>query len=194
MAGKLVIISAPSGAGKTSIVQAVLRKNSNLMFSVSACSRKPRQGEIDGKDYYFFSSEEFKEKIAGNEFIEWEEVYPNHYYGTLRSEVEKIWEIGKHVIFDVDVKGGLNIKKQYPVISLAIFIKPPSIEILEERLHKRSTESEEQLKMRISKAIFEMNYADEFDLVIINENLQKAIEETERAINEFIENQHPQEQ
>jgi len=184
--GKLIIFSAPSGAGKTTIVRALLELNLNLEFSISAASRTRRSTEIDGKDYYFISSHEFRKKIENGEFLEWEEVYKDHYYGTLKSEVERIWANGQHVIFDVDVFGGLNIKKQYPQKALAIFVMPPSVEELEKRLRNRSTESEENLKKRVDKAKHELTFAPEFDKIIVNDNLNKAMEEAKMLVQGFI--------
>ena len=175
MSGKLIIISAPSGAGKTTIVKRLLGANLGLEFSVSACSRPKRTNEIDGKDYYFITTKAFKEKISHDEFLEWQEVYPNQFYGTLKSELSRIWMKGRHVIFDVDVLGGLNIKNAYPEISLALFISPPSMQILEKRLRERHTESEESLKKRIAKAGMEMTYAPRFDEIILNDNLETAV-------------------
>jgi guanylate kinase len=186
MKGKLIIFSAPSGAGKTTIVKHLLQKNFGLEFSVSATSRKPRPGEVDGKDYYFLTEEEFKEKIENGEFLEWEEVYSGIFYGTLKSEVERIRNAGKHVIFDVDVVGGLNIKKYFGNEALAVFIKPPSVEELKNRLKNRSTESEEKIKMRIAKAEKEMEFADKFDVIILNEELQRALMEAEKVVGEFL--------
>jgi len=186
MKGKLIIFSAPSGAGKTTIVHHLLRSNQKLRFSVSACSRPGRPGEIHGKDYYFFRPEEFKKKIAGNEFVEWEEVYPGQYYGTLRSELDKIWSEGCHAVFDVDVIGGLNLKKKFPDNSLSVFIQPPSLAELERRLRLRSTESEESLRKRLGKAEQEMSFAPQFDVILINDNLDRVISEAEQVINEFI--------
>lgn len=183
---KLIIFSAPSGSGKTTIVRKILKEFSNLEFSISACSRAPRQGEINAKDYYYFSIDEFKRKIENNEFIEWEEVYINNYYGTLKSEVERIWNKGNHVIFDVDVVGGINIKDQFPENALAIFVEAPSIEILEQRLRDRGTESEEQIQKRINKAEDELKFAPRFDKIVINNNLEQAVEETKFVINEFL--------
>jgi guanylate kinase len=185
--GKLIIFSAPSGSGKTTIVKEVLKKISGLEFSVSACSRTPRENEVNGKDYYFLSAEEFREKIKNHEFIEWEEVYANQYYGTLKSELDRIWEKGNHVVFDVDVVGGLNIKKQFPENSLSIFIKAPSIEVLRTRLINRGTETAEQLKKRIDKAEYEMGFAQDFDILIVNNNLEIAINQTIDAIQEFLD-------
>ena len=186
MKGKLIIFSAPSGAGKTTIVKHLLQKNFGLEFSVSATSRKPRPGEVDGKDYYFLTEEEFKEKIENGEFLEWEEVYSGIFYGTLKSEVERIRNAGKHVIFDVDVVGGLNIKKFYGNEALAVFIKPPSVEELKNRLKNRSTESEEKIRMRVAKAEKEMEFADKFDVIILNEELQRALMEAEKVVGEFL--------
>jgi len=187
MDGKLIIVSAPSGAGKTTIVRSILDAGLKLEFSISACSRAKRPKEVDGKDYYFLSAKEFKEKIAQNAFVEWEEVYKDHYYGTLKTEVNRIWESGKHVIFDVDVVGGLNIKKIYKDIALAIFIMPPSIEELEKRLRGRSTESEENLRKRLNKSKPELTYAFSFEKIIVNDDLAKAVGEAEELIKAFLE-------
>ena len=184
--GKLVIFSAPSGAGKTTIVRQLLREISKLEFSVSVASRPKRPNEIDGKDYYFIPVDEFKQKIEDDEFLEWEEVYENNYYGTLKSEVERIWAKGNSVIFDVDVVGGLNIKRYYKDRALAIFIMPPSVEELEKRLRNRSTESEMDLKRRIEKARHEITFAPEFDKIIVNDNLEKAVNEAKELIEKFI--------
>jgi len=186
MEGKLLIFSAPSGSGKTTIVKKILEKNPNLEFSISATSRPRRENEIDGKDYYFLSINDFKTKIKNDEFVEWEEVYQNRFYGTLKSELERIWSEGKHVVFDVDVIGGLNIKKKYPEKALAIFVMPPGIEELERRLRLRSTDSSEDIKTRIGKANEELKYADKFDMIIINDNLEKAIQESEHVVHKFI--------
>jgi len=186
MKGKLIIFSAPSGAGKTTIVHRLLESDLGLEFSVSAASRPKRQNEIDGKDYYFISVKDFKEKIKNDEFLEWEEVYKDHFYGTLKSEVERIWAKRHHVIFDVDVYGGINIKKYYKQKALAIFVMPPSIKHLEQRLRGRSTESEENLSKRLEKAELEMSFADEFDRIIINDNLETAIAEAKEIVTEFL--------
>ncbi|MEA3316832.1 MAG: guanylate kinase [Bacteroidota bacterium] len=186
MSGKLLIFSAPSGAGKTTIVKNLLQENTNLEFSISACSREKRKNETQAKDYYFFSVNEFKNKIEKNEFIEWEEVYPDRFYGTLKSELERIWAKGKHVIFDVDVIGGLNIKKQYPEKALSIFIMPPSVEELENRLKTRSTDKAEDIQTRMDKAEEEIKYADKFDKIIINDNLSEAINEAKTLTNKFL--------
>ncbi len=184
--GKLIIFSAPSGAGKTSIVKGVLQETPGLAFSISACSRPMRPGERDGVDYYFMSPEAFRKKTDENAFLEWEEVYPGSYYGTLRSEVDRIWNSGKHVVFDVDVAGGINIKKQFPEQSLAIFIEPPSLEELEKRLINRKTETPESLKKRIGKAAFELTFSKDFDTVIVNDDLDQAISETINIVHDFL--------
>ncbi len=186
MEGKVVIFSAPSGAGKTTIVKEMLNQQFGLEFSISACSRKKRPNEEDGKDYYFLSTEEFKQKIDNNEFLEWEEVYSDHFYGTLRSEVDRIWSKGKDVIFDLDVVGGANVKKIFGDQALSIFIMPPSLEVLKERLSKRSTESDESLKRRLDKAEFELSYANKFDVQIINDNLEAAIDEAKAVVFSFL--------
>ncbi len=184
--GKLLIFSAPSGAGKTSIVKGVLSRVPNLAFSISACSRAKRPGEKDGVDYYFLSPDAFRQKIEENAFLEWEEVYPGSYYGTLRSEVERIWKQGKHVVFDVDVAGGLNIKTQYPERSLAVFIRPPSLEVLRERLTNRGTESAESLQKRLGKAEKELSCANQFDHVLVNDVLETAIDEACELVKKFV--------
>lgn len=187
MSGKLIVVSAPSGSGKTSIVKELLASGLGLEFSVSACSRKPRVNEIDAKDYYFLSVEDFRNKINDNAFIEYEEVYPGSFYGTLKSEIQRIWEKGKHVIFDVDVVGGLNIKKQFPDQCLAIFIKAPSVEELEKRLRGRSTDSEETIIKRIEKAAYELSFAPRFDEIIVNDDFETAVKQTYNLIKKFIE-------
>ncbi len=186
--GKLIIVCAPSGSGKTTIVKSVLPGIPSLEFSVSACSRPPREGEVHGKDYYFLSEEEFRKKIDEGAFLEWEEVYPGSFYGTLKSEVQRIWNEGKHVIFDVDVFGGINIKKQYPDNSLALFIMPPSVEELRARLTGRGTETPESLEKRISKAEYEMGFASGFDATVVNDDLEMAIALTREIMNSFL---HP---
>lgn len=183
---KVVIISAPSGAGKTTIVKHLLEKFPQLEFSVSACSRPKREGEKDGIDYYFISVEDFQQKIKENKFIEWEEVYPNRYYGTLKTEIERIWNKNHIVLFDVDVKGGINLKKIFQHNAISIFIAPPSIEILKERLIKRGTENEESLKIRIEKAAYETTFAKQFDYVIINDHLDIAIKEITEIVQKYI--------
>jgi guanylate kinase len=186
MKGKLIIFSAPSGAGKTTMVKHLLQKRFNLEFSISATSREARHSETHGKDYYFLSGEEFSAKVENDEFLEWEEVYKGTNYGTLKSEVERIRNLGKNVIFDVDVVGGLNIKKYYGDEALAVFVKPPSVEELRNRLQGRSTETEEKIQMRIAKAEHELSFAPEFDVVITNDNLKLAFEEAEKIISEFL--------
>ena len=185
--GKFIVISAPSGAGKTSIVHFLLEKMESLSFSVSACSRAKRENEIDGTDYHFLGVEGFKRKISEDAFLEWEEVYENQYYGTLKSEVEGIWEKGKTVIFDVDVVGGLNIKKQYPSDCLSIFIMPPSLGTLKERLQKRGSESAKSLEKRLTKAKKEIVKSKEFDKVILNDDFDMACKEAKQLIQTYIE-------
>lgn len=189
MQGKLIIISAPSGAGKTSIVHRLLEDNLPLEFSISACSRQKREHEMDGKDYYFLSPEDFKIKINNNEFLEWEEVYNGSFYGTLKSELERIWIKNKHVLFDVDVKGGVNIKRKFPQNSLSIFIQTPSIAELENRLRKRGTETEESIIKRVSKANQELEFMPQFDKIVINDNLDKATADVKKLIEEFLNNE-----
>lgn len=185
--GKCVIFSAPSGAGKTTIVHHLLNQIPELAFSVSACSRDPRGEETDGKDYYFLGVEGFRQKIEEKAFVEWEEVYTNNFYGTLKSELERIWSMGKTVIFDVDVVGGLNLKRTFGEKALAVFVQPPSFEILEERLRFRSTEDEAKINMRLSKAQQELDRAPEFDVVLLNDELTKACREAEVLVREFLE-------
>lgn len=186
MAGKAIIFSAPSGSGKTTIVKHLLENNPDLGFSISASTRDKRgRKEQDGKDYYFLSPEEFKKKIDNDEFIEWEEVYEGNYYGTLKSEIQRIWYAGKDVIFDVDVKGGLALKKYFGENALAVFVKVPSLEILEERLVARGTESHASLSQRLFKANFEMTFADKFDVVLVNEKLEKSLAEAQRLYDDF---------
>jgi len=186
MDGKVVIFSAPSGAGKTTIVKEMLNQEFGLEFSISACSRPKRENEINGQDYYFMTIEEFKNKIEKDEFLEWEEVYKDQFYGTLRSEVDRIWAKGKDVIFDVDVVGGLNIKKIFRDSALSIFIMPPSIEVLAERLKGRSTEDELSLKKRLEKAKHELTFADQFDVQIVNDDLEVAIDEASALVFSFL--------
>jgi guanylate kinase len=187
MHGKLLIFSAPSGSGKTTIVRNLLNKHPELEFSISACSRTMRKGEVNGHDYYFLLPEEFKKLIENDAFIEWEEVYPDSFYGTLKSEIERIWAKGNHVVFDVDVKGGLNLKRIFGNQAMAIFIMPPSVEELQKRLELRGTETPESIAKRLGKAREEMGYAKNFDVIIINDNLDKAIYDSERAVCDFIE-------
>jgi guanylate kinase len=185
--GKAIIFSAPSGAGKTTIVRHLMGiADLRLSFSVSATTRQMRDYEVDGKDYYFITPEEFLKRAKNGEFIEWEEVYTNQYYGTLYSEIERIWNSGGHVIFDLDVVGGLNLKKILGEKALSIFVKAPSVAVLEERLRKRSTESLEKIEQRISKAQQEMAYEPRFDRVIVNEELEKALQEAEECVRQFL--------
>jgi guanylate kinase len=186
MNGKAIIFSAPSGAGKTTLVKHLLSKNYHLSFSISACSRPRRKNERKGEDYYFLSETDFKSKIDNDEFIEWEEVYKGNYYGTLKSEIERIWSEGKHVIFDVDVIGGLNLKKYFKENALAIFVQPPSIETLASRLKARGTETIESLDKRIEKSVSEMEYANQFDIIIVNDNLEIAKLEAEKVVGDFL--------
>lgn len=185
--GKLIIFSAPSGSGKTTIVHRLLARFPQLKFSVSATSRAMRPGEQNGKDYHFLSVQDFKQYRDQDRFLEWEEVYPNQFYGTLMSEVEKIWNAGGHVVFDVDVKGGLNIKRKFPERTLAVFVAPPSLQELENRLRKRGTETEESLKKRVGKADQEMQSAPLFDRIIVNDQLDKAVQEAVQAVSQFLE-------
>ena len=187
--GKLIVISAPSGAGKTSIVHHLLKEIPNLSFSVSACSREKRAKEIDGKDYHFLGVDGFKKKIEENAFLEWEEVYENQFYGTLKSEVGRIWDEGKTIIFDLDVVGGLNIKKQYPKECFSVFIMPPSVDVLRERLSSRGSESEEMLEKRLCKVEEEISRNQEFDCVILNDDFEIACNEVKQKITNFIKSQ-----
>ncbi|MFB6319351.1 guanylate kinase [Saccharicrinis sp. FJH54] len=184
--GKLIIFSAPSGSGKTTLVKHVLSKGFNLEFSISATSRNPRGTEENGKDYYFLSPEEFRKKIDEGAFLEWEEVYSNTFYGTLKSEVDRITANGNNVVFDVDVVGGLNIKSFYGERALAVFVQPPSVEELEKRLESRGTDDAETIKKRIDKAEQELSYAGKFDVIIINDNLDEATKETEKILRNFL--------
>ena len=185
---KVVIFSAPSGAGKTTLVRHLLAQGLPLEFSISACSRAPRTNEQDGKDYHFLSPRDFKEKIAADAFLEWEEVYENMFYGTLKSEVERIWANGKQVIFDVDVVGGINIKKHFGVQALSVFVAPPSIEELKSRLEGRGTETAESLQKRLAKVAEEMAQQDAFDIVIVNDDLYTARQEVITKVTDFINN------
>ena len=186
---KLIIITAPSGAGKTTIVQRLLTKFDQLAFSISATTRERRLHEKDGVDYYFISHEEFKKRIRNNDFAEWEEVYENQFYGTLKSEIERIWAMDKNIIFDIEVKGAQNLKKMYEDQALAIFIKPPSLEVLVERLKSRKTENEKSLKKRIARAKKELEYENKFDRVVVNDDLESAVAEAEQLINSFLKKQ-----
>ena len=185
--GKLIVFSAPSGSGKTTIVRHLLKQEAlNLEFSVSATSREQRGEEVHGKDYYFLSLKDFKQHMKNDDFLEWEEVYRDNFYGTLNSEIARIWAMGKNVIFDIDVVGGLRIKRKFPERTLAVFVKPPSVEELKIRLKKRKTESDEKINMRIAKASVEMATAPRFDQIILNDNLDKALLEAEKLVIEHI--------
>ncbi|MEQ8910387.1 MAG: guanylate kinase [Vicingaceae bacterium] len=184
--GKCVIFSAPSGSGKTTLVRHLLEQDLGLEFSISACTRAPRGEEKDGKDYYFLSLDEFKNRIEKEDFVEWEEVYSDHFYGTLKAEIERIWKNGKTVIFDVDVVGGLNLKKYFGKQALAIFVMPPDIPTLEKRLRGRGTDEEERIQKRLSKAKQELIVADQFDHIILNDDLEVAKQEAEKLVKQFI--------
>jgi len=186
--GKLIVFSAPSGSGKTTLVRYLLQQPElDLDFSVSATSRQSRGTEVHGKDYYFLSVEEFKQHIQNDAFLEYEEVYKDNFYGTLKSELSRIWQQNKHVIFDIDVVGGLNIKRQFPEQTLAIFVKPPSKEVLEQRLRSRKTESEEKIQMRLAKAEEELAKANSFDVIIENDDLEKTKQEVYRLVSDFMQ-------
>ena len=182
---KVIIFSAPSGAGKSTIVGHLLKKFPVVEFSVSATSRKPRGEEKDGKDYYFFTPNEFEDKISNGDFVEYEEVYKGSYYGTLKTEVERIWEKGNIIVFDIDVKGGLNLKRLYGKNSLAVFIQPPSVTVLRERLINRATDDAQAIEKRIAKANEELAFANEFDTIIVNDNLELALNKAEEIVLNF---------
>lgn len=186
MAGKAIIFSAPSGSGKTTIVKHLLANNHDLGFSISASTRDRRgRTEQHGKDYYFLTPQDFKARIDRQEFIEWEEVYPGNYYGTLKSEIERIWAAGKNVIFDVDVKGGVNLKKYFGQKALAVFVKVPSLEVLRERLTSRGTESPEAISARLFKAEFEMTFQNQFDVVLVNLTKEQTLEDAQKLYDDF---------
>lgn len=185
--GRAIIFSAPSGSGKTTIVKHLLDINPKLGFSISACTRDKRgRNEKNGKDYFFLTPQDFKKKIDEDEFIEWEEVYAGNFYGTLKSEIERIWSEGRHVIFDVDVKGGLNLKKYFGDKALAVFVKVPSLDVLKSRLTDRNTESEDSLSRRVFKARFEMGFEDQFDVTLVNEDLDESLAKAEKLVDTFI--------
>lgn len=184
--GKAIIFCAPSGAGKTTIVHHLLQRNLGLEFSISATTREKRKVERSGKDYFYLSVQEFLEKVENQDFIEWEEVYKDNYYGTLKSEINRIWKGGNHVIFDVDVEGGINLKKYFGEKALAIFVKPPSISSLKERLEKRETETEESIARRIGKAEQELRQSSQFDFILLNDNLQEAFIKAEQVVKDFL--------
>ena len=187
MEGKLFIFSAPSGSGKSTIVQHLMQQNLGLAFSISATSRAPRKGERDGREYHFISPELFRKRIENAEFLEWEEVYPGQFYGTLHSEVEKIWKRGEHAVFDIDVIGGLNLKKEFGERAFSIFVSPPSLEELENRLRSRNTDDETSLQKRLGKAEYEMTFADQFDQILVNDNLEHCLKEAEQLVGDFIQ-------
>lgn len=185
--GKAIIFSAPSGSGKTTIVKHLIQHFPNLGFSISACTRDKRgRNEVHGKDYYFLTPDEFKKNIDAGNFIEWEEVYEGNFYGTLKSEIERLWSEGKHVIFDVDVKGGLSLKEFFKEKALAVFVKVPSMEVLKERLRDRNTETEDSLSRRLFKAKFEMSFEDKFDVVLVNEDLEESLKKATDMVGEFL--------
>lgn len=187
MQGKIILFTAPSGAGKTTIVKHLLQTIPNLDFSISACTRDRRgRSEVNGKDYYFITPEEFRQKIEQDAFVEWEEVYEGAFYGTLKSEIERIWSLGRHAILDVDVKGGMKIKEFYKDRALAIFVKPPSLEVLSQRLQARQTDSASSISSRLFKAKFELSFEDKFDTVIVNENLEEAFKQAEELVKNFL--------
>jgi guanylate kinase len=185
---KLIIFTAPSGSGKTTLVRHLLSKRDDLVFSVSATTRTKRYYEVEGEDYYFLSNELFAQKVENDEFIEWEEVYDSTYYGTLKSEVERIWLMGKNVIFDVDVKGALNIKNQYPDDTLSVFVKVPTLQELELRLRSRMTESEESLQKRLQRIRLELTYEKQFDMTVLNDDLEKAKQQSLLLVQNFLDN------
>jgi len=184
--GKVIIFSAPSGAGKTTIVRALLDVISELSFSISACSRAPRGHEVNGKDYHFIGIEGFKNKINNNEFVEWEEVYQDHFYGTLNSELTRIWNANKTVVFDVDVVGGMSLKNKFGKKALAIFVMPPSLMVLEKRLRNRNTDSEQKIRQRLEKAEQEISLSSGFDVILKNDKLDIAISEANAIVNQFL--------
>ena len=187
MQGKIIVFSAPSGAGKTTIVHRLMDRLPELSFSISACTRDRRgRAEVNGKDYHFISVQDFQDKIRHNEFVEWEEVYEGAFYGTLKSEIERIWSTGKHAILDVDVKGGLSIKEFYKDRALAIFVRPPSIEVLEQRLNARATDSKSSISSRVYKANFELAFEDRFDVTVVNDDLNEACAHAEHLVRSFI--------
>jgi len=186
MEGKLLIFCAPSGSGKSTIVQHLVQLDMRLAFSISATSRKPRGEERHGREYYFITPDQFRAKIENNEFVEWEEVYPGQYYGTLRSEVERIWQTGQHALFDIDVVGGMNLKEAFGEQALSVFVSPPSLEVLEQRLRSRGTDDDASMKNRLGKARYEMGFAPRFDHVLVNDVLDEALQEAETIVRKFL--------
>jgi guanylate kinase len=187
MSGKLIIFSAPSGSGKTTIVKHLLQQRNDLGFSISACTRDKRgRSEENGKDYYFLTPDEFIKKIDNDEFVEWEEVYPGNYYGTLKSEIERIWASGKHVIFDVDVKGALHLKEYFGDKALAIYVKVPSLDVLEQRLRDRGSETDDSYSRRMFKVKFEMTFQDKFDVILVNDELEDSFKKAEKLVEDFL--------
>jgi guanylate kinase len=187
MKGKAIIFSAPSGAGKTTIVKHLLELDMGLAFSVSACSRPPRPDEVDGRDYYFMSADDFRKHIEQGDFLEWEEVYPEHYYGTLKSELERIWSMQWHVVFDVDVAGGLNLKRYFGQNALAVFVRAPSLKELEKRLRQRSTDTDDRIRDRMAKAANEMEFAGQFDVILVNDHLADTLVKAQKIVKDFLE-------
>jgi len=187
MKGKAIIFSAPSGVGKTTIVKHLLELDMGLEFSISACSRPPRQHEVDGRDYYFMSVADFRKHIGQDDFLEWEEVYKDHYYGTMKSELERIWNRQKHVVFDVDVIGGLNLKKFFGQNALSVFIQPPSMQELEKRLRGRSTDTDDKIRDRMAKAASEMEFASQFDVILVNDLLAETLVKGKKIVRDFLD-------
>ena len=187
MEGKLFIFSAPSGSGKSTIVRHLMKLNLGLAFSISATSRLPREGEEDGREYHFISPDSFRSKIDNNEFLEWEEVYPGQYYGTLRNEVDRIWNQGQHAIFDIDVIGGIKLKEEFGEKAAAIFVKPPSLDVLEQRLRLRASDDESSLEKRLGKAEYELSQAPSFDHILVNDSLEHALHEAEMLVRDFLQ-------
>ncbi|MCK4747884.1 MAG: guanylate kinase [Bacteroidales bacterium] len=186
MEGKLLIFSAPSGSGKSTIVQHLMKMDLGLAFSISATSREARKGEVDGREYHFLSPDQFREKIRNNEFVEWEEVYPDQYYGTLHSEVDRIWKTGHHALFDIDVAGGVNLKTSFGDKALSVFVKPPSLEVLEQRLRSRGTDDETSLQKRLGKAGYELDFASNFGHIVVNDTMEHALAEAEDLVRKFL--------
>ena len=187
MTGKAIIFSAPSGAGKTTIVKHLLELDMGLEFSISACSRPPREQEVDGRDYYFMSVADFRKHIEQDDFLEWEEVYRDHYYGTLKSELDRIWSQQKHVVFDVDVIGGMNLKEYFGQNALAVFVQPPSLQELEKRLRDRSTDTDDKIRERMVKAAGEMEYSDRFDVILVNDHLADTLVSGRKIVQDFLD-------